>query len=438
MKVRKKVYPTGRVKWQADLGTVAGVRQQKYYDTKEEAQRVLTDARSRRASHGVAALALTESERVAFVVARDKLAAVGATIAQAVEHFLATRPRARESVPLRDLLDRCLAEKRNLKKSERYLKQLKSSCLSFVRGREALPAHTISRDEIKTWIHGNGWQPKTQLGYLGDLRTLFSFAVENGYAGENPCSGETPETRITLAEIDEREPETFTVEQVSRLLVTAVTSAPVVHWRSKEHEDFRPLITFLVLATYCGIRPGELERIKRSQISIRERHVVVEAKQAKTRRRRVVDLSENALRWLAFDPTGTEGMVCPRNFRRRYERLRVEAGFLPPEPKRGKPALDPADLPGWPHDVLRHTFASMHYAAHQNESLLKAQMGHSAREDVLFRHYRALKTRDEAARFWSLAPSRLHVCPPLTSEAPWRALPCACRLCIHSRRRLRE
>jgi integrase len=58
----------------------------------------------------------------------------------------------------------------------------------------------------------------------------------------------------------------------------------------------------------------------------------------------------------------------------------------------------------WPKNVLRHTFASMHYAMHQDESLLKAQMGHWERTSTLHRHYRALKTKAEAAKFWALHP----------------------------------
>lgn len=57
----------------------------------------------------------------------------------------------------------------------------------------------------------------------------------------------------------------------------------------------------------------------------------------------------------------------------------------------------------WPHNALRHTYASMHYAFHENEARLQAQMGHESAA-MLHRHYRALKTKAEAARFWALRP----------------------------------
>jgi integrase len=126
--------------------------------------------------------------------------------------------------------------------------------------------------------------------------------------------------------------------------------------------------------------------MSREAVLLDDRHVVVAGLHAKTRRRRIVDLTENAVAWLRLDANRT-GPVCPKNFTARWERLRDKAKATP-----------------WPHDGLRHTFASMHYAEHQNESLLKAQLGHAGREDVLFSHYRALKTRKEAAEFWALRP----------------------------------
>jgi integrase len=67
----------------------------------------------------------------------------------------------------------------------------------------------------------------------------------------------------------------------------------------------------------------------------------------------------------------------------------------------------------WPHDVLRHTFATMHYAHYQNRSLLQALMGHSGSENTLFQHYRAVLTVSGetvtarmANAFWALMPTQ--------------------------------
>jgi integrase len=59
----------------------------------------------------------------------------------------------------------------------------------------------------------------------------------------------------------------------------------------------------------------------------------------------------------------------------------------------------------WPHNAMRHTFASMHYAAYENEAKLQVQMGHESAA-MLHRNYRAIKTRTEAAAFWDLRPDK--------------------------------
>jgi integrase len=81
-----------------------------------------------------------------------------------------------------------------------------------------------------------------------------------------------------------------------------------------------------------------------------------------------------------------------------------DKGIAPSNLKDLWPAFrDRAGVERWPKNAMRHTFASMHYAHHQNEALLQVQMGHRSK-DELFQHYRALKTRDEAAKFWALRP----------------------------------
>jgi hypothetical protein len=49
---------------------------------------------------------------------------------------------------------------------------------------------------------------------------------------------------------------------------------------------------------------------------------------------------------------------------------------------------------------------SFYYLAkHQDAAKTALQMGH-VRMDVLFNHYRELVTRDDAEKYWNIAPSR--------------------------------
>lgn len=256
----------------------------------------------------------------------------------------------------------------------------------------------MKREHVATWVRGNGWAAKTQRVYLGDLRALFSYAVAQEYLAKNPAAG-----KFELAQEDPSEIEALTFEQVKRLMELAVQVPTGSLAGRKRGWERPPLLWYVVLGLYCGIRPEELARMDRAQVSLEEKHVVVTAKTAKTRQRRVVDISENATAWLALDKL-REGPVRPENFRLLWGRLRHAAGFIERNHTRAKVRPDEAALKPWPHDAARHTFASMHYAKHQDESLLKAQMGHSKDEDTLMQHYRALKTRAEAEKFWNHKP----------------------------------
>jgi integrase len=386
MKVRKIRNAAGNVRWQLDLGMVLQAdgsmkRVQKYFRTQDEAKTELANSREKRQAHGDAAITLSEGERIRFTAARDKLAAAGGTIEQAVELFVRHSTAMRESVTLIDLLERCICAKEKHGASLRYLQQFRCSCLNFIRGRESTLAHTVTRDEVRSWVLGAGWAPKTQRVYLGDLRTLFAWALAERHVAENPAAGDGPE-RIALAKLDDTPIARLSVDVVTTLLRRAARVP------SSSHEDFRCLVWYVVLGTFAGVRPWELSRIDRSAVDLNERHVVVDAKIAKTRQRRVVDLSKHACAWLALDPERS-GPVLPPNARRRWGRLRKAVG----------------QLATWPHDAMRHTFASMHYAQHQDEAALKAQMGHSKEEETLMRHYRAMVTRKEAKLFWAYKPS---------------------------------
>jgi integrase len=146
-------------------------------------------------------------------------------------------------------------------------------------------------------------------------------------------------------------------------------------------------------------------------INLDEGTVIVLAETAKTGSRRVVDLSDNAVAWLRSVERPV-GRLCVGRWSERWRAFRRGCGWGVGADDKGERSLAfkaavkavPVTRGRWRADVLRHTFASMHYAHFQDEGLLKAQMGHWERADTLHRYYRALKTRAEAGAFWELRP----------------------------------
>jgi hypothetical protein len=56
-----------------------------------------------------------------------------------------------------------------------------------------------------------------------------------------------------------------------------------------------------------------------------------------------------------------------------------------------------------PHNICRHSFASMHYAMYQDASRLAADLGHTTTK-LIFSTYRALVRPEVAERYFSIFP----------------------------------
>jgi integrase len=164
----------------------------------------------------------------------------------------------------------------------------------------------------------------------------------------------------------------LTPEEVSRLLECAKGLSS-------------PTRTLYALAAFAGIRWGEIARLDWSDI--REKEIVVKATAAKTRSRRVIEISEN-LRAFLEPCRGSSGPLIPepRRLERTRRRIQREAGLTP-----------------WRSNCLRHSFISYFYALTHDENKTAAQAGNSP--EMIFKHYRALTTREEADRYFAVYPA---------------------------------
>ena len=99
---------------------------------------------------------------------------------------------------------------------------------------------------------------------------------------------ENPVDRLEFTKIVRDQTEVLTPETVEKLLRDAM-------------DNDLALIPFLDLAFYAGIRPdGELQKVLWSDIDLnaKKHHVTIRPTVAKKRRKRWIDLSDNALAWL--------------------------------------------------------------------------------------------------------------------------------------------
>jgi integrase len=116
------------------------------------------------------------------------------------------------------------------------------------------------------------------------LRAVLNFGIKREYLDKNPLN------RLEFADIERGEIEIIPARIVEAMLRDAASNEP-------------SLLPFLVLGFYCGIRPvGELNKMVWSDVSLSEKLVTVRAEVSKTRTRRLIPLSENAIAWLGLCP----------------------------------------------------------------------------------------------------------------------------------------
>lgn len=383
MGISKRFYKaTGTTSYIVDLEPVNGKRRQKTFPTLQKAKAALEELKEKRRAHGQLGRDITPEQLAELVALRERCAALGGTLGEAVEFWAAHGKNLRESIFLPELLARFLASKEESNRSARYRRQLKVGLTPFVTALSRTLVKDVTSAHVTRWLRGNAWAAKTQNNYLGDCRAMFAWGLKRGLCLVNPCEG------VESAKEVESEIKTLSVKECETLLRAALKKPAVM--------------PYLVIGLFGGVRPAEIERLTWSHVDLEHKTVIVAGGSSKTGSRRVVDLTDNAVRWIrAALPPGAvpTGPICPKGFRMLWYWFKRDLGYRVYRVDRAEDHVKE-----WPHDVLRHSYASYHFAHHNKEAKLQVQMGHSNAR-TLHRHYRALKVPKEAAAFWALSPT---------------------------------
>ena len=318
------------------------------------------------ANTGALAEALAAAGR-ALLLAADALNALphGSASQSLTAHTLpVTRPRSvmpAESLPVREAINEFLLAKARANRSERYLATIRGTLKSFAKGRTAVLMDEVTVQDVERWLFGQGWKAKTMRGNLGDVRTLFHFAVRRGYASSvQACSVELDAGPAGDAPG----------------IHTAAVVASVLGAARRGNLD---VMRHLAVRYFAGVRSAEAHRLTEDDIKLEAGFIQVPAVKSKTRRRRLVTIQPALAAWLALggDVAGVSMYAV--------HQLVKAVGC------------------DWPANVTRHSFCSYHLAMFENAGKTALEAGHS--EAMLFAHYRAVVTKAEAEAFWQLRPS---------------------------------
>ena len=203
---------------------------------------------------------------------------------------------------------------------------------------------------------------------------------------------------IKPIKLDRGEPEIIPIEKVRALLSSAESYKDGV------------ILPYVAIGLFAGIRPTELSRISWKNIDLDDGTITLDAKIAKMRGRRVVDmvcltekdqdgadhkLPANLIDWLLpYAPKKTP--IRGKNWRRDFDAVKRLAGYDGREEKK-KDGLLP-----WTQDLMRHTAISNHLAMFKHEGQTAVWAGNSP--DVIQQHYKGLVKSKDAEEFWGIRP----------------------------------
>ncbi|MFA5262372.1 MAG: tyrosine-type recombinase/integrase [Opitutaceae bacterium] len=356
--------------YELDFGRLGGKRKRLYRTTAtaaiETAKRVTREIRE----HGQLAVALTTSQRYEAAVCFDTLREAKVSLRSVVDDWLKAHPAGHMDKTLEVVCAELIAKKKAGNRRERYIQDLTCKFRFFTKHFPKRPISTITTEDIESLVSRQKWVPVSQRTYVQGLNVLFNYGIRRGYCGSNPCLA------LELPEVDEREPVIMTVEQAEQALNACQGSQEMIE-----------CLPYVSIGLFCGIRPTEIERLDWEQVSIAQRTITVLGANAKGRDRRPVEMSNNLAAWL--QPVAQDkGPVIPVQVRETRDRVKQALGWKK-----------------WPHDILRHSYASYHFAEHKNASSTQYNMGHNNAQ-VLFSHYKSLVTPEAAKAFWAIYPQK--------------------------------
>jgi integrase len=367
-RVRRRKNPSGKISWLVDLSKKVP-RERLFFKTKEEAEIVAQQKRVEYQNFGTSLEEMPDSARAEAARLWKQLGELGVTLTEAVEYYFKhARPDAGERL-VKEVIDEMLAKRRRDGHSAAYLQVQKSVLGTFSKAFGQRKIHTIISRDIEEWIHGNtDWKPRTRLNYQRDLSTLWNYAVRKKYAAVNPLEA------LDAPIIPNEPPGILTVKQAGALLETA---------RRERKGD---MLAAVAIGLFAGLRPAEIERLAWAEVDTDALLIEVTAKKAKTRQRRHVTISVNLAAWLKI--------------------IKIRKGNVtPPGPVHEKivPMAKAVGIDPWPHDALRHSFASYYLAEHKDAARTALELGHG-NQDMLFRNYRELVKHSEAEKYWKICP----------------------------------
>jgi integrase len=350
-----------------------GKRRTRYFVHRKDAQAFAGEKEVELLNEGRKHGELSGEERRAVIEAREIASAMKIdgfedfSLRAAIEHYVRHLRTLRTSKTVERAYEEFLEVREAEGKSPVHLSDLRYRVNRFVRDFRGRIIASITPQETSAWVLGLKCGTQTRVNYRRAVHNFFSFCVGRNYAPSNPLSG------VARIKVTRGEAGILSVSEATRLLAACP-------------EEILPAVA---TGLFGGLRATEIARLDWHEIDLDRGHIEVKAAKTKSAQRRLVTVSENLARWLApYRKLAGPVRIPSITYRRKFAA-----------------ALRTAKIEHWPHNALRHSFASFHLAFHRDAAKTALELGH-AESVTLFRHYRELVRPDEASAFWQIFPPK--------------------------------
>src|SRR5215813_1944347 len=370
-----------------DLFTVVhyagGQRKRETFAKLDDAKRRAGDVARAMLNGRLAVLELTSADREGYVSAIELLKPLGIPLHSAIEEYVAARSHlhgesllsaVKEHAARRryvvdrgvgEIVDEMLMAKKHDGLSPRYLYMLGSDLTRF---KNAFKTNigSITSAVIEDWLASQRVTARTRNNLRASIITLFNFARSRGYLqkGQPTEANDVRRAKDRGGKIG-----VLTPKQLAGLIRQAPADIKL----------------YLAIAAFTGMRASEILRLDWGDVNFERGHITVAADKAKTATRRLVAIQPNLMQWLA-PYRGRKGNVVNH---------RVDCRAIEFAKKRRV---------AWPHNCLRHSYATYRLAAVADAARVALEMGNSPQK--LMTHYRELADEHDATAWFAIAPKR--------------------------------
>lgn len=156
------------------------------------------------------------------------------------------------------------------------------------------------------------------------------------------------------------------------------------------------LLAYTAICLFAGLRPdSEMKHLSWDSVSLEDAEIRVT--KGKTQIPRTVEMPTNLLQWLMICDRSKP--IYPTNFRGKWAKVRIAAGFKGGNAKSKKQKEAEKDLKPWVKDYTRHSAIS--YRVRQTGDINTTATWAGNSPAIIRKHYLGLVSGKDANKFWS-------------------------------------